>query len=128
MKTETFRCKACGKTAKLESGKRHWCDCKLEQAINHVIAHGEKIEEHLSGLGVVWPTLAQEAASDAHFDKMESAALASAEKELSGMEKRIVGGEVRYYKTPTLYTPAVKRGRVRRWFEVRADGDYAVKP
>ena len=27
MKTEMFKCEVCGKTAKLESGKRHWCDC-----------------------------------------------------------------------------------------------------
>jgi hypothetical protein len=27
MKTEMFQCEVCGKTAKLESGKRHWCDC-----------------------------------------------------------------------------------------------------
>jgi len=39
----------------------------------------------------------------------------------------LFGGEVRYYKTATIYTPAVKRGGVRRWFEVRADGEYAIK-
>ena len=27
MKTEMFKCDVCGKTAKLETGKRHWCDC-----------------------------------------------------------------------------------------------------
>ena len=27
MKTELYKCDVCGKTAKLESGKRHWCDC-----------------------------------------------------------------------------------------------------
>ena len=43
------------------------------------------------------------------------------------MDKRTVGGEVRYYKTATIYTPAVKRGGVRRWFESRKDGDYAIK-
>lgn len=27
MKTELFKCDVCGKVARLESGKRHWCDC-----------------------------------------------------------------------------------------------------
>jgi len=27
MKKEIFKCDVCGKTAKLETGKRHWCDC-----------------------------------------------------------------------------------------------------
>ena len=27
MKTEMFKCDVCGKTTKLETGKRHWCDC-----------------------------------------------------------------------------------------------------
>ena len=78
-------------------------------------------------LGTVWPTQAQLAAADAHSDKMQAAAFASAARELAGMDKRTVGGEVRYYKTATIYTPAVKRGGVRRWFEVRADGEYAIK-
>jgi len=102
---------------------------KLQKAErpNHVIANGAKIEERLSGLGTIWPTKAALDAADAFADSMRAKALAAAEIELAGMEKRMVGGEVRYYKTPTLYTPAVKRGGVRRWFEVRKDGDYAVK-
>lgn len=27
MKTELHKCDVCGTTAKLESGKRHWCAC-----------------------------------------------------------------------------------------------------
>jgi len=99
----------------------------LEATVNNIIANGAIIQERMSGLGTVWPTKAQLAAADAHSDKMKAAALACAEKELAGMDKRTVGGEVRYYKTATIYTPAVKRGGVRRWFEVRADGEYAIK-
>ena len=80
-----------------------------------------------STLGTIWPTKAQLDAADRHADKLLAAALASAELELAGLDKRTVGGEVRYYKTPTIYTPAVKRGGVRRWFETRIDGDYSIK-
>lgn len=99
----------------------------LEATVNHIIANGAAIQERMSGLGTVWPTQAQLAAADKHSDKMKAAALASAESELAGLEKRTVGGEVRYYRTGAIYTPAVKRGGVRRWFETRKDGDYAIK-
>lgn len=99
----------------------------LEATVNNIIANGAIIQERMSGLGTVWPTKAQLAAADRHADKMKAAALASAEAELAGLDKRTVGGEVRYYKTATIYTPAVKRGGVRRWFETRKDGDYAIK-
>jgi hypothetical protein len=79
-------------------------------------------------LGTVWPTKAQLEVYDRRSDNMTAAALAQAADELAGLEMRTVGGEVRYYKTPTIYTPAVKRGRVRRWFEVRKDGDYSITP
>jgi hypothetical protein len=81
----------------------------------------------MSRIGIVWPTKVQLARADRHADKMKAAALADAEKELVGLEKRTVGGEVRYYKTETIYTPALKRGGVRRWFETRPDGDYAIQ-
>lgn len=77
-------------------------------------------------LGTVFATLKQLAAADRRADEIAAKALADAEQELGGMERRIVGGEVRYYKTPTLYTPAIARGGIRRWFEVREDGDYPV--
>jgi len=102
-------------------------NASLEATVNHIISNGAIIQERMSGLGTVWPTKVQLAAADAHSDKIKAAALADAEKELSGMDKRTVGGEVRYYKTETIYTPAVKRGGVRRWFESRKDGDYAIK-
>ena len=81
----------------------------------------------MQALGTIYATRKQLAAADRHSDKMTAKALAAAEKELAGMDRRTVGGEVRYYKTSTLYTPAVVRFGVRRWFEVRADGDYPVK-
>ena len=99
-----------------------------EELLSHIIANGSKIEERLSGLGTIWPTKAEMEKADAFADSKRAEALRAAELELAGLKMKIIGGEVRYYKTPTLYTPAIKKGGVRRWFEVRKDGDYAIRP
>lgn len=76
-------------------------------------------------IGTIYATADQLAAADQFADEQEKAALAAAAAELSGLERRVVGGEVRYY-AGRVYTPAIcLRGR-RRWFEVREDGDYPV--
>ena len=85
------------------------------------------MKNRMSRLGTVWPTKAELDAADRHADRMKAAALAQAAEELIGLDKLTVGGEVRYYKQATIYTPAVKRGGVRRWFEIRSDGDYSIK-
>jgi hypothetical protein len=48
-----------------------------------------------------------------------------ASKELSGCERRIVGGEVRYYDTTDQYALVTSRGKV-IWFRVCEDGDYRI--
>ena len=73
-------------------------------------------------LGTIFATPAQLDAADSRADRMRLAALAVAATELQGMTRRVVGGEVRYYMSPTVYTTAIRR----RWFEVRADGDYPI--
>ena len=78
-------------------------------------------------LGTILPTKADLDRADKAADTLRRKALSAAATELAGMEQRTVGSEVRYYRTATEYTPAVKSGRVRRWFEVRADGDYAIR-
>lgn len=81
----------------------------------------------MKALGTILPhTGAQAAAIDRVWDDIRRKALALAAIELAGLEKRTVGGEVRYYKSPTIYALAIKSGGVRRWFEVRADGDYSI--
>lgn len=80
----------------------------------------------MKNLGTIIATPKQMRDSDRHFDALKSKALKEAAVELAGLEKRTVSGEVRFYKTETIYTPAVKRGGVRRWFETRKDGDYAI--
>ena len=68
-------------------------------------------------------------AADAHADRLKRQALATAAAELGHLPSRVVDGELRYYVTPTTYTPAaVRPGGKRRWFETRSDGDYPIKP
>ena len=82
----------------------------------------------MKALGTIFATPKQLDAADRRAEITLGQALLAAEKELAGMSRRIVGGEVRYYKTDALYTPApIRSGGVRRWFEVRADGDYPIK-
>ena len=82
----------------------------------------------MTALGTIFATPKQLDAADRRADSMRFAALSAAEKELAGMTRSVVGGEVRYYKTASVYTPAaVRSGGARRWFEVRADGDYPIK-
>lgn len=92
--------------------------------VSDLIKHGNAIQEN--GLGTILPTPSQLRKADKHADKMRQESLRIAAKELSGLERRVVDGEVRYYKTAAIYTPAVCRGGTRRWFETRADGDYAI--
>lgn len=79
-----------------------------------------------AALGTIFTTPAQLDAADKVADKLRAAALRLAAHELDALEYRTVDSEPRYYATPTIYTPAIKRGNIRRWFEVRADGDYSI--
>lgn len=47
MKTELHKCDACGKTAKLESGKRHWCDCNPRAPFYMVSVRMRKVTDQL---------------------------------------------------------------------------------
>lgn len=82
----------------------------------------------MTALGTIFATPKQLAAADRRSDSFLAASLAAADKEFAGMNRRVVGGEVRYYRDDATYTPAVIRsGGTRRWFQVRADGDYPIK-
>jgi hypothetical protein len=48
-----------------------------------------------------------------------------ANNELSHCDRRVVGGEVRYYDTTDQYAVVSRQGRV-LWFQVTADGDYRI--
>ena len=53
----------------------------------------------------------------------EQVALASSE--LRGCDRRVVGGEVRYYDTTDQYAIVSRQGKV-LWFAVTADGDMRI--
>ena len=101
----------------------------MSTQLDYIIANGAKIEERLSGLGTILPDAHKLAIADAAADKVRARKLAeaAADTALADCDCRTVGGEVRYYRTPTQYTPAISRCTPRVWFEVRADGDYALK-
>ena len=48
-----------------------------------------------------------------------------ASAELKGCDRRVVGGEVRYYDTTDQYAIVSRQGTV-MWFAVRPDGDYRI--
>ena len=78
-------------------------------------------------IGTIFATQKQVTIADKHFDRLNNLELELAESELLGMTKRIVGGEIRYYKTDTIYTPAIRRNGKRRWFETRNGKDFAIQ-
>ena len=102
----------------------------LEATVNNIIANGARIEERMSGLGNILPfSPAKEARIDTMFAAAKAKRMAEGARDpaLAGLDRRTVGGEVRYYKSATIYTPVELRGGVRRWFETRKDGDYCIK-
>jgi hypothetical protein len=77
-------------------------------------------------LGTILPTARGMRDADDFADRQDAIALRAAAIELAGLERRTVGGEVRYYLNATTYTRAIPLHGRRRWFEVRADGDYPI--
>jgi hypothetical protein len=55
----------------------------------------------------------------------ERARIADVTPELKNCERRIVGGEVRYYDTADQYAIVSRQGKV-LWFAVSADGDRRI--
>ena len=76
-------------------------------------------------IGTVLPTAASLKASDAHAKQVAKTIEQIASKKLKGCERRIVGGEVRYYDTTDQYAIVNSQGKV-LWFQVTADGDYQI--
>jgi hypothetical protein len=77
-------------------------------------------------LGTILPTAASLAVSDALYEKNQRDNARYAEQHLSHCAVRVVGMETRYYRTPAVYATIAGQQRV-RWFETRADGDYAIE-
>ena len=76
-------------------------------------------------IGTVLPTKASLAADDAHAKRVARDKERTADKELKGCTRRVVGGEVRYYDTTDQYAIVSRQGKV-LWFQVTPDGDYRI--
>lgn len=76
-------------------------------------------------LGTILPTRQSLSAGDAHADRMEHRRLAIGDRELAHLDRRVVGGEVRYYDTTDQYAIVSRQGQI-IWFAVRPDGDYRI--
>ena len=78
-------------------------------------------------MGTVMPTARDFAINNA-FAKREAAnkaRIASSTPELKTCDRRVVGGEVRYYDTADQYAIVSRQGTV-LWFAVTADGDRRI--
>lgn len=76
-------------------------------------------------LGTILPTKESLAINDAYALEQAKLNDAFAAEHMAQHDQKLVAGEVRYYADATHY--AVVRHQRARWFEVRADGDYAIK-
>jgi hypothetical protein len=79
----------------------------------------------MTKLGNVLPTKKTTAINNAHALNAIKKQKSVAENELSGLTSRFVCGEMRYYKTATIWA-IVGRDMTVKWFETRADGDYRI--
>lgn len=78
-------------------------------------------------LGTVLPT-ARDIEINNLFAKRQQAMkerVANNDPRLKACERRVVGGEVRYYDTTDQYAIVSRQGAV-LWFAVTADGDYRI--
>lgn len=89
------------------------------------IGRGSRSNRIIKTLGTILPTVKGLRSADNLADRMIQKNDTKARRTFPDAERRIVDGEIRYYTTRTIYTP-VTLSPVRRWFEVRSDGHYAI--
>jgi hypothetical protein len=76
-------------------------------------------------LGTILPNGRQLAAADKFADRESKVRQLIGDKELKGCDRRVVGGEVRYYDTTDQYAIVSRQGKI-LWFVVTADGDKRI--
>jgi hypothetical protein len=81
--------------------------------------------QNMRKLGTILPTERVLKAGDKVADAAHARREQIASRELAGCERRLVGGEVRYYDTTDQYAIVSRQGRV-IWFQVTADGDFRI--
>jgi hypothetical protein len=75
--------------------------------------------------GTILPTAETLAKGDAHAARMARQSERRGDRELAGCEKRVVGGEVRWYDTTDQYAIVARSGKI-LWFAVTPDGDFRI--
>jgi hypothetical protein len=80
-------------------------------------------------LGTVLPTPATIRAANLTARKREAMQerVAATDPRLWNCERRVVGGEVRYYDTTDQYAIVSREGKV-LWFQVTPKGDFRIYP
>lgn len=76
-------------------------------------------------LGTILPTRESLARADAHANAMARRRDMIGRQTLPNCDRRVVGGEVRYYDTTDQYAIVGRDGQV-KWFQVTKDGDCRI--
>lgn len=76
-------------------------------------------------IGTILPDRKAMAKNDAHCDALAKSTDAKIRKAMPNCERRVVGGEVRYYDTTDQYAVMGRQGHI-MWFAVKPDGDYRI--
>jgi hypothetical protein len=76
-------------------------------------------------LGTILPTREGLVKADAFADARAAQADTTGRKMFPGCERRVVGGEVRYYDTTNRYAIIGRNGQA-KWFRVTPSGDYRI--
>lgn len=77
-------------------------------------------------LGTILPTAKSLKCNDRYAKRVANEKEKIASAQLRGCDRRVIGGEVRYYDTTDQYAIVSRQGQV-LWFQVTADGDYRIK-
>jgi hypothetical protein len=99
---------------------------EYEQSIKHSRTGTKSKFTQMPLLGTILPTADSIAADNSYAKQVEQMKLQVANKELKGLDKRVVGNETRYYKTLNNYAIVSQSGKI-LWFVVKSDGDYRQK-
>ena len=76
-------------------------------------------------IGTVLPTRKSLEINDKYATQQAAMKESVARAELAHCERRVIGGEVRYYDTTDQYAIVSRQGRV-MWFAVTPDGDFRI--
>lgn len=78
----------------------------------------------MKSIGTIIPSRESLRAADLHSRKID-AARREVGNALPGCVAKWVNGEMRYYRTATIFA-VIGRDMSARWFEIRADGEYSI--